>query len=85
MNLALISGMINSALYLIGVFIAGIVTHNPWAWKFALLTAALCYLSALTQAIIPVESQYYGWIVTGFVAASIAFGATGGIALLIGG
>lgn len=85
MNLVLISGMINSALYLIGVFIAGIITHNPAAWKIALFTAALCYLSALAQAIIPADSRIYGWVVTGFVAASVAFGAAGGIALLIGG
>ena len=83
MNLILISGMINSALYLTGVFVAGIVTNNPGAWKMALLAAALCYLSALVQVTMP---QDEGWRIVAMsnVVTTIIVGAAAGIALLIG-
>lgn len=43
--------LINSALYLTGVFVAGLMLGNGWAWKLALLTAGLCYLSYMAQLI----------------------------------
>ena len=80
MNLILISGMINSALYLTGVFVVGIVTRNPGAWKLALATAALCYLTALVQVAWPNDRSAS---VIGLVLLTIIFGAAAGIALLI--
>jgi hypothetical protein len=41
--------LINSALYLSGCFVAGLVVGSPLAWKAALLTAAICYLCYSAQ------------------------------------
>lgn len=68
---------INSALYLAAVFIAGLTTGNPWAWKLAIAAMGVTYLCFLVQV--------YGLslkVVNAVVAASIIFGAAAGVALL---
>jgi hypothetical protein len=41
--------LLNSALALIGIFVAGIVTGTPLAWKLAIASAALTYFLYLFQ------------------------------------
>jgi hypothetical protein len=74
--------LINSALYITGCFVAGIVTNNPAAWKLALFTAALCYLAPMAQTFPgkAAETTAYGLIVM-----SVLAGAAAGWFLLIGG
>lgn len=81
MNLVLIAGIINSALYLTSVFIAGIVTNNPTAWRLAIATYGICYLAALVQVTVPT----YRTTAIILVILSIAFGAAAGVSLLTGG
>ena len=45
MNLLVIGLYINSALYLIGCFAAGFMLQNPWAWKQALISAGLSFVT----------------------------------------
>lgn len=78
-SLILIAGIINSALYLIGVFVAGLLTNHPRAWALALITAGLCYLSALVQITFP------SWraIASALVLWSIICGVLAGFAVLL--
>lgn len=73
--------LLNSALYLTGVFVAGLMTGNRLAWAMALATAALCYLSPLVQAIGLDKVWRTGPLV--LVALSILFGGAAGIVLVI--
>jgi hypothetical protein len=41
--------LLNSALFLMGVFVAGLVTAHPLAWKLALAAMAVTFLSHLVQ------------------------------------
>lgn len=47
MTIACTGAMLNAALYLAGVFVAGLMMHNTEAWMLALLTAGVTYLSYL--------------------------------------
>lgn len=71
--------LINSALYLNGVFVAGLVEGNLWAWKLALAAFGVTYLSYLAQFI-----REGSILAVGAVWLSIALGAAAGLALLIG-
>lgn len=82
MNPNVVGALINSALYLACVFIAGIVTAHPIAWKLALVAMGVTYLQHLTT--LPDPS---GWLPTLrfrliMVLLSIALGLAAGIALL---
>ena len=45
---------LNSALYCTGIYCAGLIYHREMAWKFAIATAAVCYLSYYAQiAVLP--------------------------------
>lgn len=37
--------IVNSALYLAAVFVAGLLTQNAWAWQAAIGTMGVTYLS----------------------------------------
>lgn len=81
MQLMAIGGIVNSALYIAGVFLAGLATGNDVVWKAAIATAGLTYLSylanmALLAGLIP------EWIARASVIVSVALGASAGIALL---
>jgi hypothetical protein len=75
----LVSMIVNSALYLAGVFIAGLVTAHPGAWRLALVTAGLCYLSALLQATAP-EARFTA---STMAVLSVIIGGMAGAALLV--
>lgn len=85
---------INSALYLAGAFVAGLVVDNPLAWKLALAAIGVTYLSYLAQMprmqprpeyrFDPTPEAIYPPRIVGIVlvVASIALGAAAGIALV---
>lgn len=76
-KLLVIAALLNSALFLAGIFVAGLVLHNPLAWKLALVSAGLCFLCYVTQ--------YLGHenVAATLASTSIVAGAVGGVALLI--
>lgn len=78
MNPNIIGALINSALYLLCVFVAGIVTGHPVAWKLALVALGVTYISHIAQ-IGPLVSR--DWCM-GIVVLSVALGATAGVDLL---
>jgi hypothetical protein len=73
-----IHGFINSALYIVGVFVAGMVWDHHVAVIGSVITAALCYLAALVQLSVP-EARLSATIL---VALSIAAGFVAGLGLL---
>lgn len=73
--------LLNASLYLVGVFVAGIVIGNHTAWALALVTVGVCYIAPMMQLALP-EQRAANLV---FVALSIALGIAAGVALLIGG
>jgi hypothetical protein len=71
--------VINSALYLMGCFIAGLMQHSPAAWRTALAAMGVTYLCYLFQTF-PAPPR---WLVCPTVAASILLGAVSGLILLV--
>lgn len=73
--------LLNSALYLSGVFAAGILLANPFAWKLALIAAGMCYVTYVAQYFSGVRHLYarVGEITTWL---SIVAGVLAGLALL---
>lgn len=70
--------LLNSALALIGIFVAGLVLGVPVAWKMAIASAALIYFLYLFQVM--------GWkasLMNTTQACAIAAGAIGFVALLV--
>ncbi len=67
--------LINSAIYLCCVFVAGIMTANPAAWKLALVTMGAAFFSHVAQIAKRKGGEY-------LVAASWLFGAAAGVALV---
>lgn len=65
--------ILNSALYLIFLFVAGLVTAHPMAWGAAIIDAGMIYVSYTLQAVAPEERT------TNFVAVmlTIALGLVG--------
>ena len=74
-----VHGFINSALYIVGVFVAGLVWDHHAAVIGSLVTAALCYLAALVQLSVPTDRQ----TATLLVGLSIFAGALSGLGLLV--
>lgn len=70
--------LVNSALYVSGVFIAGLVTHSPMAWKLALIAFGLSYISYFLQITESAGRKAVEWS----VALSILAGTVGGLRLL---
>lgn len=67
----------SEALYEAGVFAAGLVTQNPFAWKLAIATAGIAYVSYAGQIMgIPRK------IATAIVILNFTVGAAAGIALI---
>lgn len=69
--------LINSALYLVGCFVVGLL-QNPIAWKLALASMAITYLSYYSQLAHGV-SRY---VQIALCSASIITGAAAGLVLL---
>ncbi len=70
--------LLNSALALIGIFIAGFVTGTPLAWKMAIVSAGLIYFLYLAQA----DGWHRNFVLT-TQACAITAGAIGFAALLV--
>lgn len=77
----IVGALINSAIYLLCVFVAGIVTNHPAAWKFAVVAIGVTYLSHMIS-IHAGRSIVLRDIATATVVMSIALGAAAGILLL---
>lgn len=72
----IVGALINSALYIVMVFVAGLVTGHPLAWKYAVACAGIAFFSHVTAIIqYKITSQY-------LVFVSWGVGALAGIALL---
>lgn len=71
--------LLNSALYLNGVFVAGLLQGNEWAWKLALVTFGVTYLSYVAQFVRDGSA-----VAVILVWLSIGIGITAGFALLFG-
>lgn len=74
---------INSALYLIGVFVASAFINHGTAWKLVVLSAGLSFLSYTGQVCFTEKSDRY--ITASVTAMSVAAGLAGGIAVVLGG
>lgn len=75
--------LVNSALYLTLVFVAGLFFGVPFAWKSAVATAGVVYLAYFAQeAAITSQSKVIRCVAVALVLLSIALGAGAGIALL---
>lgn len=48
-QLMILGLLISSALFLAGVFIGGLVSHNPAAWKLAILATGLSFVAYYAQ------------------------------------
>ena len=74
--------LLNSALYIAGCFIAGLLLGNTLAWRLALATAGVTYLSFVFHVVSETEGDAWqraaGWLVW----LSIALGINAGAALL---
>lgn len=70
--------LINSALYLICVFAAGLMSGNQASWKMALIAMGVTYISHLVQ----IGGFVSRNLCMGIVMLSIVFGAGAGILLL---
>lgn len=71
--------ILNSALYLVGVFIAGLVTNHPEAWRLALTALGVCYISPSVQIALPKAMV----LNIGIVALSIVLAVCAGVALFL--
>lgn len=83
--------LINSALYIAGCFVAGIVFGVSLAWKLAIVTAAIIYVSYFVQTVGSFDGYQASTknalkgIAVLLTLASIVSGAVAGMALLIAG
>lgn len=76
-RLLVIGIYINSALYLMGVFVEGLLTAHPNAWRYALVAAGLSYLSYVMQV-----ASVPRTLCAIVVCISFSAGAAAGILLL---
>ena len=82
MNLPVIGAMINSALYLVAVFIAAFIMGKDLAWKLDVAACGITYLSYVMMAAGQVREKPAMMLANALVWLSIALGAAAGIALL---
>jgi hypothetical protein len=78
----IIGALINSSLYLACVFIAGIVTAHPIAWKFALITMGVTYLQHTIGIVAAYEFGAWQTVSIALLWLTIALGAVSGLSLL---
>jgi hypothetical protein len=71
--------LVNSALYITGVFVAGIWLDRPLAIFMAIATAAVCYIAPVVAALLPKENA----LNFGLMVMSIIVGAAGAVALIM--
>jgi hypothetical protein len=78
--------LLNSALYLAAVFVAGVVDGNHLARNLAIAAMGatyLCYIANLYSLNDPRPRRVMSWPLVLALSASIAFGASAGFALLV--
>lgn len=79
--------LLNSALYLCGCFVAGMVTGTDWAWKASLASMGLAYVSyAIQTAQVLNGSGREPWttmVTVGVTGLSITAGIISGCVLLL--
>lgn len=79
--------LLNSALYLCGCFVAGMITGTDWAWKASLASMGLAYVSyAIQTAQVLNGSARAPWttmVTVGVTGLSIAAGIISGCVLLL--
>jgi hypothetical protein len=94
--IAAAGALLNSALYLVAVFAAGMATRNPAAWMLAIAAMGVTYLSHLAAiprlahrvvvrsetAVINVTPRWQVAAQTLLTLASILLAAAAGVALL---
>lgn len=79
----IVGALVNSAIYLLCVFVAGLVTGHPAAWKLALIAMGVTYLShIISMHALCTAKTLLRDIATATVVTSIAVGTTAGILLL---
>ena len=86
MNPAIIGALINSALYLVCVFVAGLVTGHPWASRLAIVSIAVTfctYVLQVHQQTMKAQLDVVADLVIVLVLLSWLFGASAGIVLLL--
>lgn len=89
MHPAIVGALINSALYLLCVFVAGLVTGHPLAWKAAVTAMGLAYLGYVTALLAAGSAKALAaqvrWLAVSnaIVSASMSIGALAGILLLV--
>lgn len=71
------AGVLNGALYLAAVFIAGLWVRNPVAWKLAIAAMGLTFLCYFVQCVN--EGRVWAMLAS---YLSIAVGIAAGLALL---
>lgn len=81
MNSAVVGALLNSALYLLCVFVAGLVTGHPIAAKLAIAAIGVTYLGYHLMIVDWIEGRFKSAANT-LVAVSIALGIAAGLDLL---
>lgn len=79
MDYRITGAMLNSALYLTGVFALGLVGNSVWPCRLAIATAGVTYLSYLAQVVGP-DSRATSDVLT---FLSIALGLAAGLTLFL--
>lgn len=79
----IVGALLNSALYLSAVFIAGMLTANGLAWKLAVAAMGVTYLSFLLQMSSDAVAGQAGKLEAGVTLFSILLGIAAGVALLV--
>lgn len=82
LHITALGAFIYGALYLTGVFVAGIVTVDPWAWKLALVSAGLAYLTQLADGAAQMAHMWTG-IITTLLIVTVAASIAAGVMLLV--
>lgn len=76
-----VGAQVNSALYLVGVFVAGLAGGNAWAWKLSLAALGVTYFGYLLHCIAEPGGRWQTAAVA-VVWLSIALGAVAGLSLV---
>ncbi len=79
-----VAAILNSALYLVGVFLAGVATGNKLAWSLALVTMGLCYFAPVLQIAWPRPTGAQSILLAAVVLWSLTIGTAAGWVLVFG-
>jgi hypothetical protein len=65
---------VTSALYLIFVFVAGVIFGPPWVYRGAIVAMGLCYLCPLVQVMLPTQRVLAAVLFCASIMAGVAAG-----------